>query len=894
MSKAYGYGLMSQKLNTLQTLILTPTPTPTPTLQQVLTEDNTASLNINIQDANNFTVLRPTGLEISDAVGGIPKLNTIDSNIIQINRDESSTSGTIYSAQYREYGTALNTTTTASGTFATSYAYDQINLNKVIGATTTDLIITSNQITSNDTLGIDATTLNLNGQTVFDVPPHCAIDPTTGIDLANKGYVDSLVGQYSGGYNLYFNYSVTDPTYPTFQSLGQTVVAAAQQTVINNITSGTQEVARFITLPIGITTIPIGLWDALIYGAVSGTGGDVHYYFELYKKDALNVDTLLVTSGISPDVNASPSTNPTSYTMNATITAPITLDLTDRLFMILYVTKTGVNTINVTTYFQNDYYSFTQSTLNAGTTLLSSNNTWTGTNKFDLAVNVDSIQTNAVGTTANLFTTQTTGDFNLLTSKTSGTANICQGAFRTGTLNIQSNSGSSNQINIGSALSSTFIDGVVEVGTLTTEGLKSVNVVDNVDLFIANTTGSVNILTGGSRSGTTNILTASGTANTLNIGSGNLTTQFNGLLYSGNLDQIGNLNVGTSSATTLTIGRTGNTATNLRGSSVAISGNTAVTGSISATTSVTGASLVCPTISSTAVSDALALYTANTGGQCDILTSASRTATLNIQTAGTGANAVNIGSANTTLKVGGLLKVDDITTDLVGDNMIICNGIGRTGTTSIQSASTSANTINIGSATSTTNIKGLRVTNIDSIASGALSIGATNTTGIDLNNRAVSGLTMAANQYITLSTNTANPTAASNIIGSVHTNNTYTATTIGSGTTVALSAGLTLPVGVYAITLNYTVQSNGTVGSITSIFTSLRTSTTSGTLLLEDLRGGVTVTGPSTFLWGSSLTGIISITTASTLIVPCTSIAYVTTTLSGNSTRYKFTATRIG
>ena len=83
----------------------------------------------------------------------------------------------------------------------------------------------------------------------------------------------------------------------------------------------------------------------------------MHYYFELYKKDALNVDTLLVTSGISPDVNASPSTNPTSYTMNATITAPITLDLTDRLFMILYVTKTGVNTINVTTYFQNDYYS---------------------------------------------------------------------------------------------------------------------------------------------------------------------------------------------------------------------------------------------------------------------------------------------------------------------------------------------------------------------------------------------------------------------------------------------------------------------------------------------------------------------------------------------------------
>nr|WPF46871.1 MAG: hypothetical protein [Lake Baikal virophage 15] len=889
MSRAYGYGLMNQKLNTLQSLVLS-SPTTTPTLQQVLTADNTASLNVNIQDVNNSTVLRPTGLEISDAIGGILKLNTIDSNIIQINRDESSTTGDVYSAQYREYGTALNTTTTASGTFATSYAYDQLNLNKVIGATTTDLTVTSNQITSNDTLGITANTLNLNGQTVFDVPPHCAIDPTTGIDLANKGYVDSLVGQYSGGYNLYFNYSVTDPTYPTFQSLGQTVVAAAQQTVITNITSGTQEVARFITLPIGITTIPIGLWDALVYGAVSGIGGDVHYYFELYKKDALNVDTLLVTSGISPDVNASPSTNPTSYTMNATITAPITLNLTDRLFMILYVTKTGMNNINITTYFQNDYYSFTQSTLNAGTTLLSSNNTWTGTNKFDLAVSADSIQTNAIGNTANLFTTQTTGDFNLLTSKTTGTANILTGLARSGTTNIQTGSNSLNQINIGSAFSSTFIDGIVEVGTLTTEGLKTANVVDNVDLFIANTTGSVNILTGGSRGGTTNILTASGTANTLNIGSGNLTTQFNGLLYSGNLDQIGNLNVGTSSATTLTIGRTGNTATNLRGASVAISGNTAVTGSISATTSVTGASLVCPSIASAAVGTAISLYTANTTGQCDILTSTSRSGTTNIQTAGTGANAINIGSATSTTTIKGILKNNEITTEAVSDNMAVCNGLSKSGTLSIQAASTVANTIEIGSATSTTSIKGLRVTNIDSIASGAMSIGATNTTSINLNNRAVSGLTMGTNQFVTLgSANTALP--AVNQIGYIYTiaspNGTGFVDNTALTTGVAQQYGsiASIPTGIYMVSANMNMaQAVGT--TITSVIATLTSTGSSAYIDRKAFSNGSSVVN------NYSISGIFSRSAAMTMTCTLT-VSFTGTAPTMSIDSFKFVIVRI-
>ena len=44
----------------------------------------------------------------------------------------------------------------------------------------------------------------MTGQTTFSTPPHVP-DPRFGNDAASKGYVDSLVGQYSGGFNLFFS-----------------------------------------------------------------------------------------------------------------------------------------------------------------------------------------------------------------------------------------------------------------------------------------------------------------------------------------------------------------------------------------------------------------------------------------------------------------------------------------------------------------------------------------------------------------------------------------------------------------------------------------------------------------------------------------------------------------
>lgn len=255
----------------------------------------------------------------------------------------------------------------------------------------------TNEIVSTTDLLFGAPNIDISGQASFQLPPHIP-EPILGNDAASKGYVDSLVGQYSGGYNLFFNYSETDATYPTNKVLAKLVSSAAQQTnVITGFTSGTQIVATFITEPFNISEIPAGLWDALIYGAVSGTGGDVHYSYEVFKVDDLGNETSIAQSGISADVNASPSNNPTAYSINATFPTAVVMVPTDRIRIVLSVTKTGTNTISLTTFFENQYYSFVQTSLNAGTNITGSNNIFTGTNEFSLPATTPT----QVGTPAN-------------------------------------------------------------------------------------------------------------------------------------------------------------------------------------------------------------------------------------------------------------------------------------------------------------------------------------------------------------------------------------------------------------------------------------------------------------------------------------------------------------
>ena len=245
------------------------------------------------------------------------------------------------------------------------------------------------------TIIADPIETDMSGQFTFNLPPHIP-DPILGNDAAPKGYVDSLVGQYAGGFNLFFNYSQPYP-YPSFQKLSQVISTSTGEIVPTTLTNGNNFIAQFMSNSLGIETIPVGLWDAFVYGAINNIGADTHYYFELWKKDVLDVDTLLGTSGISPDVNASPNNNPTSYSMVLAISTEIPLELTDRLYIIIYASYNGSGTRQLSTYFEGNYYSFVQTSLNAGTTLLSSNNTWTGTNDFLLPPTTP----NQVGTPAN-------------------------------------------------------------------------------------------------------------------------------------------------------------------------------------------------------------------------------------------------------------------------------------------------------------------------------------------------------------------------------------------------------------------------------------------------------------------------------------------------------------
>jgi len=818
MSKSFGYGLLNQKYNNLNNLLSGGAYTPT--LQEVLDTGDTAQgiLTINAPPSTITNQMRYDTQIISDAISNT---TTHQTNGILVSNQPFGT----------DYGQLLK---------------DRIKIQKF--GYLTEIIN-------------DGTQLNVNGQVSFDNPPH-SVDAINGNDLVTKGYVDSLVGQYSGGFNFFLNYSVVDGIY---RSLGQSVVAAAQQIVPITTDTTNQLVGSFVSSALGITSIPSGIWNVLVFSEVAAIGGILTYFFEVYKLTGA-VETLIFTSGNSTDVNA--TTTPTAFGINGTLTAPYAVLLTDKIVIKIYLHKDGTPQL-VNTYFQNAYYSFVQSTLNAGTSLLSSNNTFTGTNNFTLGITTPSLDTatvvalnigttnaipinigrvgiittidgtlqaltstinrieaDAVGTTARLYTSTTTGIINIGTSATNGIANLFTGTSRTGALNIQTGALGANNIFIGSATSATTIGNTLSVtstalvsGNLLTNTQQSTtsgvdinsfanNITGNYNLLTTNTTGLINILTG-PRSATTNIQTTAGSANILNLGSVNTTTTIAGGILSPSLDTATAvaLNIGTTNATPINLGKVG--------MNTAIAGTATVAGTLGVTGVLQALTSTINNIQANGVSATMNSYITNTGGAYNLLTT----------------------------NDGGIASLFTSAT--------------RTATLNIQSASASANIINIGSATSVTNILGLRAATLDSITSSVLSVGSNVlTTGINFNSKVLSGIINGVNAYTSVSTNTVLPTVQQ--LGYYLESVVSSATTSGVSNTITDLATYTLvPAGVWLFRTSFNINLNSVNQSSFSL------STTSATHNNWNIGGFATPALGGNF---AQITGVITITAATSSV----------------------------
>ena len=250
-----------------------------------------------------------------------------------------------------------------------------------VGTASSDLNMSSYSINNVSSINaISATDMNINGQAVFTTPPHVP-EPILGNDAASKGYVDSLVGQYGGSLNLFFNYSDTASSPPAdYKQLSPTITAVATTAVNKTSNNGTEvEVASFITIPLNLDSLPAGAWVGNINGLTADKNVDISYRMRVYK---YTIDNSLNEIGLGATSTVINSLTTADYYCNLVVpTTP--LALTDRLVVKIFILRvSGGGNTTITTNFEGIYYSYVSTSLNAGTTLLSSNNVWTGTNNF--------------------------------------------------------------------------------------------------------------------------------------------------------------------------------------------------------------------------------------------------------------------------------------------------------------------------------------------------------------------------------------------------------------------------------------------------------------------------------------------------------------------------------
>ena len=288
--------------------------------------------NIIITDTNSNTTISSNSINT----------NTINTNSFIVSNEKGAT-GSILSTN----GTNLEWIVPSSGNTITS----DINMN-------TNNIINTNTITCNtlNTTTITGPTTFTNPVT-FSIPP-VSVTPVNANEMAIKSYTDNVIPSV---YNLYMNISVTDQL-TGYYILSKTPSSVTNQTILTSSTAGFPgaSIGSFISEPIGITQLPISLWNLNIWGTISSLTDPTNYYakFSLYNNDTTIIITPIGTSTNSANHIALTSTNlPYQYTVNFTLSSTIPTKTTDRILIELFAYKvSGTNTQTVTTYFEAPYY----------------------------------------------------------------------------------------------------------------------------------------------------------------------------------------------------------------------------------------------------------------------------------------------------------------------------------------------------------------------------------------------------------------------------------------------------------------------------------------------------------------------------------------------------------
>ena len=542
---------------------------------------------------------------------------------------------------------------TANGVSASTVtATTQLTANQIQLPTTSMKEGTSFSVTASLPIEITSSEININGQATFDTPPH-GTTPMFANDLATKGYVDTLVGNYGGnGLQLYFNLTngsntLTAPVLGDLETnLIEISTAPYYYTVTKELSSLTTKIATFNTATgdLNLNIIPTGLWNMLVYGSSSSMEGDLYYYFEVNEIDINDSEVAtIVTSGNSNDVNAATTTEPTAYHCSGSLVTPYTMtDSSNRLQIVIYARYSGVATPTLSTLFGGAYYSFMTSSLSGGTSILTTNNTWSGYNTFALDTFTQTLVAPAINSTASLYTTNTalivvgsSGTTtqvsginiydNTVTTLTSST-NLSIGSNQvTGTLNLGTNNDRSSMINIGADGCTVSLRGKVTCSsTLYTQIITAPVLSSDASLY-ENITGNIKI----GQTGTTTQIAGLSIWNgsiehiypfgPISIGS----EQVDGELYMGtNASRTGRILIGSSGCTTTLSGditcsnriltSTINGTTNTSTVSLYTS-NTApiLIGSSGTTTQVSGISIYGSTINAITNTSTVSLYTSN-------------------------------------------------------------------------------------------------------------------------------------------------------------------------------------------------------------------------------------------------------------------------------------------